>query len=182
MKSDVPARQKIKNGFLELMEEKNLSAIKVIDIIKVSSISHQTFYRMFLDKYELAESVCYDKLHLIWSVVGKNPTFKEAVVCTLNIIGNNEALFGHLLAEDDGITIIKKVLVSIFKEMTPHELSSMVQLAWINTLIDWCGTGFKTPVEQVYDNLLSSMPVGIVLPAEDKAKYYQAFSDNRIHN
>ena len=57
-----PGRQKITASLTELLSIKSLSSIKVTELVRTSSVSHQTFYRYFMDKYDAAEYACYECL------------------------------------------------------------------------------------------------------------------------
>ena len=48
-----PGRQKITASLTELLSIKSLSSIKVTELVRTSSVSHQTFYRYFMDKYDV---------------------------------------------------------------------------------------------------------------------------------
>ena len=87
-----PSKQKIINGVTELLREKSLGAIKVADITARSGVSHQTFYRVFADKYDACECACYRLLSAAALVVGENSTVKEQTFCTLNIIPHQRRL------------------------------------------------------------------------------------------
>lgn len=57
--------KKIEKAFLEFLQTKELSQIKVSDICKVAGINRSTFYANFADVYELADEI---KIHLIEEV------------------------------------------------------------------------------------------------------------------
>ena len=49
--------ERIKNAFLELLEEKELSQIKVSQICKEADINRSTFYSAYADIYDLADKI-----------------------------------------------------------------------------------------------------------------------------
>lgn len=50
----------IENVFLDLLQERDFSAITVQDILDKALINRKTFYRYYKDKYDLAETVIRD--------------------------------------------------------------------------------------------------------------------------
>ena len=180
MRIDSPAKIKIMNGFMALMEEQPLSTIKVIDIIKESGVSHQTFYRTFLDKYDLAKKVCVSKMDIVYSVVGKNPTWRDAAVCTLNVIANDGTFFANLLSEKDGIVIMKEAIEAVADDHIGVRASEMASNAWLHNLVVWSRGGFVETPEVVCDMILKSLPVGEVVGGEEMVPYLEAYSKLRI--
>ena len=180
MRINSPAKVKIMNGFTSLMQERTLSNIKVIDIIKESGVSHQTFYRTFLDKYDLAEKVCASKLELIYSVVGKNPTWRDAAMCSLNVIANDGEFFSHLLAEKEGIDIVRKAIASVNSEYMGIKQDEMISTAWIQNLVIWSLEGFSSPSDVVCAKILRSLPVGEIIEEADIEPYLEAYSKIRL--
>ncbi|SFC32580.1 transcriptional regulator, TetR family [Alkalibacterium subtropicum] len=57
-------RKLITDAFIKLSQSKSFSDISVKDITEEATINRATFYRHFLDKYDLLEKVVEEKLHL----------------------------------------------------------------------------------------------------------------------
>ena len=180
MRINSPAKVKIMNGFTSLMQERTLSNIKVIDIIKESGVSHQTFYRTFLDKYDLAEKVCASKLELIYFVVGKNPTWRDAAICTLNVISSDGDFFSHLLEEKEGIEVVKKAMVDVDGEYLGIRPGDMISNAWIYNLAKWSGEEFETPSDVICDRILRTLPVEEIVEESEIGPYLAAYAKIRI--
>jgi len=180
MRINSPAKVKIMNGFTSLMQERTLSGIKVIDIIKESGVSHQTFYRTFLDKYDLAEKACASKLELIYSVVGKNPTWRDAAMCTLNVIANDGTFFANILSEPEGIEAMKAAMLSVDTEYLGIKPGDMIANAWLHNLVNWSEEGFETPADVICDKILRSLPVEEIVEEIDIDPYLSAYQKIRV--
>ena len=180
MRVDSPAKIKIMNGFTTLMGEHPLSAIKVIDIIKESGVSHQTFYRTFLDKFDLAKKVCLSKLEIVYAVVGKNPTWRDAVLCTLNMIANDGEFFANLLSEKEGVAIMKEAIESVTDEHIGVRSIDMVAEAWLYNLVKWSRGGFSETPDEICVRILRSLPVCEIVEEGDLAPYLDTYSKTRI--
>lgn len=92
-----PGRQKITASLTELLSIKSLSSIKVTELVRTSSVSHQTFYRYFMDKYDAAEYACYECLSVARTVVGPNSTVKDQTICLLNIVKSHSSFLSIFL-------------------------------------------------------------------------------------
>jgi len=180
MRIDSPAKIKIMNGFITLMGTHPLSTIKVIDIIKESGVSHQTFYRTFLDKYDLAKKVCLSKLEIVYAVVGRNPTWHDAALCTLNMIANDGTFFANLLSEKEGVAIMKGAIESVTDEHIGIRSTDMAAEAWMYNLVRWSHNGFAETPDEICDRILRSLPAGEIAKESEIAPFIEAYRKMRI--
>lgn len=51
-------RKNIENSFISLLKEKDFHKITVQDILDRALINRSTFYKHYMDKYQLAETLC----------------------------------------------------------------------------------------------------------------------------
>ena len=158
-----PSKQKIINGVTELLREKSLGAIKVADITARSGVSHQTFYRVFADKYDACECACYRLLSAAALVVGENSTVKEQTFCTLNIIRTNAGFFRHLLDADEGVEVVKRALTHLSETTISFRSESPIMNSWAFCLQEWSRSRFSTGVEDVYRRIISLYPLNEVV-------------------
>lgn len=170
MDIQTPSKQKIVNGVIALLSEKRLSAVKVSDITARSGVSHQTFYRVFTDKYDACEYSCYRLLANAELIVGDNATVKDHTLCTLNIVKTNGGFFRHLLAEDDGVEIVKKALTHLSKDTISFSSEPPILGSWVFCLQEWSKNNYTAPTEEVYYRILSCYPIGEVLFGKDLIK------------
>lgn len=158
-----PSKQKIILAMNALLTAKKLNAIKVSDILEYSKISHQTFYRLFMDKYDACESACYELLTHAQTVVGTNSTVKEHTLCTLTIVKNNGKFFKHLLADPEGIDILRKTMIHLSEDSINFRSSEQITNAWVLCLTEWSKTDFKISTEDMYYQIISCYSVSNVL-------------------
>lgn len=158
-----PAKQKIIIAMKALLTERNLNTIKISDILKNSCVSHQTFYRLFMDKYDACESACYDLLSSAQSVVGINSTVKEHTLCTLTIVKNNGKFFKHLLADSDGIDILRKTMIHLSEDSIHFRSGAQITNAWVLCLNEWCKSNFQISTEDMYYQIISCYSVSDVV-------------------
>ena len=50
----------LQESLLQLMKEKNIQNISVKELCEASGINRSTFYKHYVDKYALTESLCQD--------------------------------------------------------------------------------------------------------------------------
>lgn len=167
MAATVSTREKITNGFISLLNKKRFSDIKTVDIIKESNVSHQTFYRLFTDKYHLAEEVCLDMFYRFQSVYGENATWKDLTVSLLNIIKNNAQFFKHLTTDLAGAEIFRHSLEELSRRLTGDIGSPPVYYIWLCIVNEWVDRKFQASVSEMYKKLCSYLPVSEVLSGRE---------------
>lgn len=158
-----PAKQKIIFTMKELLNAKSLNTIKVSDILQGSGVSHQTFYRHFLDKYDACEYACYDLLSSAQTVVGTNSSVKEHTICTLTIVKSNGNFFKHLLSDSDGIEILRQTMIHLSEDSINFRSGDQITNAWVLCLNEWCKTNFKLSIEDMYYKIISCYSVSDVI-------------------
>lgn len=170
MPSTVSTKEKIMNGFSSLLNKKYFSEIKTVDIIRESNVSHQTFYRLFADKYQLAEAVCMDMFLRFQSVYGENVTWRELAISLLNIIKNNPRLFKHLTSDLEGAEVFRHSLEELSKRLTGDIGSPPVYYIWLCIVREWSANKFQDSVADMYSKLCSYLPVNEVLSGKELEK------------
>lgn len=161
------AIDKIKNAFTSLLGKQPFSKIKTVDIIRVSGVSHQTFYRLFLDKYNLAETAVFELLWSFQAIYGPNATWKDTSYSLLAIILNNKEYFKNLVTDLEGTEIFLKAVYRISRELTGTSASSYTSHIWLCTIREWIIAGYRTPIPEVYHTLCSNLPVGDILSGKE---------------
>ncbi len=177
MDIQTPSKQKIINAIIELLAEKSLGAIKVSEITVKSGVSNQTFYRVFMDKYDACECACFKLLSNAAQIVGVNSTVKEHTACTLNIVKTNKKFFRRLLSEPDGIDVLKKTLVRLSEEFIEFHSNPPIMSSWIFCLQEWSKNNFTTPIDDVYIRILSCYPVDEVVFGEELYKVLEKYGN-----
>lgn len=154
-----PGQQKIIAGLTSLLNVKKLSSIKTTEIINKSKVSHQTFYRYYMDKYDAAESACYECLAVSKTIFGSNPTVRNQTICLLNVIKSHSSFFKHLLADPEGAIIIENTLIKLSTESINFKSSPPITNAWIYCLQEWNANNYELPVEEEYLKIISNYPI-----------------------
>lgn len=154
-----PGKQKIIASLTNLLNKKKLSSIKTTEIITAANVSHQTFYRYFMDKYDAAQSACYECLAVSKTIFGPNSTVHDQTICLLNVIKSHATFFKHLLADPEGADIIKNTLIKLSAESINFKSSPLITNAWIYCLQEWNDNDYRSPVEEEYLKIISCYPV-----------------------
>lgn len=170
MTASISAREKITNGFITVLSKRYFSDIKTVDIIKESHVSHQTFYRLFTDKYNLAETVCLDMFRRFQSVYGANAKWKDLTLSLLNIIKTNSQFFKHLAYDPEGADIFRHALEDLSRELTGSAGSPPVYYIWVCVIKEWADNRFRDSAADMYKKLCSYLPISDVLSGRDLEK------------
>lgn len=170
MSATVSTKEKIANGFISLLNKNDFSAIKTVDIIRESQVSHQTFYRLFSDKYELAEKVCVEMFSQFQLVYGENASWRDLTISLLNIIKNNSRFFKHLVSDLEGAEIFRKSLMGLSKRMTGDVGSQPGYYTWLCVVKEWSENKFQDSVSDIYKRLCSNLPIGDVITGRELEK------------
>lgn len=102
----------IKNTFLNLLKEKDISKITVSEICKISDINRATFYRYYIDIYDLLEKIEQDFiLELANATEDENETnialFLHKI---LEVFLNNKELVKLIFNTKNGIGSLDSIL------------------------------------------------------------------------
>lgn len=170
MTAAVSTKEKIMQGYISLLNKKYFSDIKTVDIIKESGVSHQTFYRLFTDKYQLAETVCLIMFQRFQSVYGENASWKDLTLSLLNIIKNNSRFFKHLTSDLEGAEIFRHSLEELSASLTGSVGSPPVYYIWLCVVNEWTENKFENSVSDMYKKLCSYLPVSEVLSGKELEK------------
>lgn len=177
MTAMISTKDKITNALISLLHKRDFSEIKTIDIIRESRVSHQTFYRLFSDKYQLAEKVCFDMFYHFQLVYGKNASWKDLTLSLLNIIRSNSRFFIHLTSCPDGSEIFRRSLEELSKQLTGDVGSPPVYYIWLCIINEWNEDKFQAPAIEMYKKLCSYLPISEVLSGkelDDALKRYES--------
>ncbi|MDE7063320.1 MAG: hypothetical protein K2O73_08770 [Lachnospiraceae bacterium] len=175
MTASVSTKEKITNGFISLLTKRYFSEIKAVDIIKESNVSHQTFYRLFTDKYQLAETVCLDMFYRFQSVYGENASWKDLSIALLNIIKNNPRFFKHLTDDLEGAEIFRHSLQELSRRLTGSVGDPPVYYIWLCIVNEWAVNKFQDSVPEIYQKLCSSLPISEILSGKELEQALQQY-------
>lgn len=177
-KKDV--KDRISDAFVAVLKQKPFSKAKVTEIIRAAGISHQTFYRYYVDKYDLALKLTMEKFFAFRMIYGDNATWKEIVYSMLHSIKNNPSFFKRLLADSEGSTIVVKSICGISKETTGLSAYEPGVSGWAYILGDWSRTNFTTPIDAVYYQIRRTVPVQDALTEEEMEQIMSVYEARRM--
>ena len=103
----------IRETFLNLMEEKDISKITVTEICEEADINRATFYKYYLDIYDLLEQIedeLYKELEKILNKSIGNVTLKEVILGIIETIGANKDICKIILGEHGNKDFLLKIL------------------------------------------------------------------------
>ena len=106
----------IKDTFLNLLKEKEISKITVSEICKLSDINRATFYRYYLDIYDLLEKIEQDFiLELVNATENQNDTSVSLYTKEiLKVFFNNKDLVKLIFNTKNGIGSLDNILEATY--------------------------------------------------------------------
>lgn len=176
---------KIEGAFISLLSAKPFSAIRVTAIIQECDISHQTFYRYFSSKYDLAVSVFCRQLASAITVGGRDATFREVMTILLSIIKNNSKLYGNLLRDEEGVKMLPDILSQLSENWTGFTPAWATTIINTNILVEWANNRFSTPIEEIYRRFITSLPAYELLSEQElnlRIKQYENLKNSDFWN
>lgn len=90
----------IYNAFINLLQEKDYSKIRVSDIIDLANIGRSTFYAHYESKEVLLKELCEDLFHHLFKQV-EPISFEDYLIHILNHFDQNKDSIATLLLSDD---------------------------------------------------------------------------------
>jgi len=118
-------REKMLNAFIELLDQKDISQISVIDIVTKSEVHRATFYRHFEDKYDLiqqAEDTIFEEIDALFNKYVRNTTessigtedFKAYREDLLNLFVKHSAFITAMLSSNGDLTFENALYQKIY--------------------------------------------------------------------
>jgi len=170
----IRTRKFIIDSFIELLEKKDFNSITISDITKGAMINRATFYRHFLDKYDLLEKVIKeDLLENVLKELSNNEEFSEEMlkslflsITTFHMSLSTRCQRSYLDMSVNIEAILKKELEQIIfqsllkkypKESNDRLRMLATMLSWMiyGASIDWKENSSKSPEEYLEDASLS---------------------------
>lgn len=178
IKNDIET--KVAEGFEAVLKKTSFEKAKVTDVIKVAGISHQTFYRYYVDKYDWAFKTASTKFSAFALIYGNNATWKEIVVSIIHSIRNSPLLFKRLLADAEGLEIVNRALLSISINFTGKSASEAGIAGWIRIFRQWAAEDFRSSVEEIYERIRRNVPVQDAVPKDELEQIMVTYENRRL--
>ena len=166
-------KQAIIDAFNDLIRTNDIDRIKVSDICKAAKVSRTTFYRYFLDKYDVMNHNYED----LYSSCITEPIVLEDIIC--NVLKKTRENYQYLtrMFESYGVnsfyqfvwSFTKRTTIRIFNEKNLRELTReeylqldilMAGLAHIGE--NWVSGKYEMSSEEATKVILSMMPPSLV--------------------
>lgn len=169
------AKWKLAASIKKLMDSNSLEHITVKDIVKDAEVSRQTFYRHFIDKYDLVNwyfdilaGECFDQM-------GVSHTMREGLIYKFDFIRKEKRFFIQAFKSSDYNSIkqhdynyILEFYTNIITRRTGATLSDDIQFLLelychgsISMTVDWAVKGMKKSSKDLADCLIDALPVKI---------------------
>jgi AcrR family transcriptional regulator len=122
-RSAIRSRKMIREAFLELLKEKNISKITVTDIVNKADLNRSTFYAHYMDVRAITEEMeneVIDKMIEILKKFEFNNFFNNPTPLLLEVsrfLENNQDTYKILLKVNDAETFLKKLKIEFAKYM-----------------------------------------------------------------
>ena len=165
-------KEKFAEALKELMKHKPLEKISVKDIVEHSDSTRQTFYRHFMDKYDLVNWVFEQLADKSFRQMGISYTLKEGLMKKFNFILEERTFFSQAFACDCQNSIktydyecIYQFYRNIIIQKTHEELSpdiefllSMYCRGSIDKTVEWATGGMERSPDEITDLLIEALP------------------------
>lgn len=171
MGAALKTKNAIADAFAEALLTKNVDKIRVGDVSEAAGVTKQTFYRYFIDKYDVME-YCFDRMFAgpIEGIASRRP-FADCVREILLIAQQNRTLMLNAFGTNDFNNLFRGMNNSIRHAMTERivaqgiideaEIKFMAD-SYAKTLIGcvrrWLGVGMDLSVDTLTNYLISCLP------------------------
>lgn len=107
MDTEISARQRIINTYLNLLKTKHYDKITVSSIIRKADVNRSTFYRNFLDIYDLYENICEETADKIVDEICTKMKDLFSNGYSMNSVGiGYEAIYNIFVENKDVISVL----------------------------------------------------------------------------
>lgn len=171
-KSNDITKLKLAYAMRECMEKETVEEITVREICKKSNFSRQTFYRCFIDKYDLINWYFDRILHESFQQMGKGTMIRDSLIHKFNYIKQEHLFFKAGFTCDDQNNLKEHDFKMIFafyqnliEEKSGHkpdkrikDILEMYCQASVYMTVEWIVGHNKTTPEKLADTMIDAMP------------------------
>ncbi|MEG0564089.1 TetR/AcrR family transcriptional regulator C-terminal domain-containing protein [Anaerorhabdus sp.] len=149
-----------------------LDKITVTDIVSMAKCTRQTFYRHFVDKYDLVNWYFEELVMQSFKEMGLSKTLYDGLIKKFNFIQNEYHFFYEAFSSNDANSLVQydyetilSFYTSIIEKKTKaplDEQSSFLLKMYcrgsIDMTVDWVKNGMKLPPKELAALLIHAMP------------------------
>ncbi len=172
MEKQEKTKYKLAAAMKECMKTTPVDRITVTSIVEGAGVTRQTFYRNFLDKYDLINWY-FDKLVLkSFEQIGVSHTIRESLTQKLEFIQEEKAFFTEAFRSDDRNSVKEhdfKLILQFYKDLIARrtsrplgeELQFLLEMycqGSVYMTVKWILTGMKDTPEAMAVKLVEAMP------------------------
>lgn len=171
-KSNDTTKFKLAYAMRECMEKAPVENITVREICQQSGFSRQTFYRCFIDKYDLINWYFDRILHESFNQMGKGKTIRESLIHKFNYIQQEYLFFKAGFQCDDQNNLRDHDFQMIFKfyqnlieeksgkkpDQRIKDVLEMYCQSSVYMTVEWIYGHNKSTPEELADTMVDAMP------------------------
>lgn len=165
-------RYKLANALKELMRHEALEKISVKQIVSKAGLTRQTFYRNFLDKYDLVNWYFEELVKKSFKQMGVKLTLREGLIEKFGFIKAERAFFSQAFLYEKSNSLIEYDYQCIYQfyyniiaaknaEALDKETVFLLKMyckGSIDMTVDWVANGMSDDIEATVDLLIEAMP------------------------
>ena len=155
----------------ELMVNHSLDKITVTDIVKLSGMTRQTFYRCFQDKYDLVNWYFEKLADKSFRQIGESKTLREGLIKKFEFIYHDQVFFTQAFQSKDYNNVEKydyECILEFYKQMiqkrygeVPEDVLFLLEMychGSITMTVEWAIHGMVESPEEIADLLIEALP------------------------
>ncbi len=172
---NVGSRYKLAEAMKTCMKTTSVENITVKQIVEVSGFSRQTFYRNFIDKYDLINWYFDRLLEESFREMGKGETLREGYIKKFEYIKEERLFFSAAFRVDEQNNLKEHDFIMIYEffcklireksgslpDPKTRKLLEMYCQSAIYMTVKWALNSMKESEEELADLMIAAMPAGL---------------------
>ncbi|WP_035798060.1 TetR/AcrR family transcriptional regulator C-terminal domain-containing protein [Butyrivibrio sp. MB2005] len=166
------SKYKLAEAVKECMKTTSVENITVKQIVDVCGVSRQTFYRNFIDKYDLINWYFDRLLEQSFKEMGSGETLRDGLIKKFRYIKEERLFFTAAFRVDEQNNLKEHDFYMIFEhycrlireksgELPEKKIRKLLEMycqASIYMTVQWVLKGMKEPEEELADLMIDAMP------------------------
>ena len=151
-------RYKFAKSIKELMHKQSLDKITVTDIVSNTTLTRQTFYRYFKDKYDLVNWYFRKMAEQSIAQMNKGASLKEGLMKKFQFIQEEKTFFTQAFKSNDYNSLVQydfEYIYEFYKQMFEQKLNHQCDAKMDFLLQMYC----RGSVDMTVDWVLNDMPI-----------------------